>query len=48
MRFFRGIGYIYEQGECFFDDCETAERFYKKYRKLGGNIEIKFEDFCKE
>ena len=30
------------------DDCEAAERFYKKYRKAGGNIEIKFEDICKD
>lgn len=29
-------------------DCETALEFYNEYRKLGGNIEIKFEDFCKE
>lgn len=28
-------------------DCETALEFYNEYRKLGGNIEIKFEDFCK-
>ena len=30
------------------DDCETAEHFYKEYRKAGGNIEIKLEDFCKD
>ena len=29
-------------------DCETALEFYNEYRKLGGNIEIKFEDICKE
>ena len=29
------------------DDCEKALEFYNEYRKLGGNIEIKFEDFCK-
>ena len=29
-------------------DCEIALEFYNKYRKMGGNIEIKFEDFCKE
>ena len=29
-------------------DCETALEFYNEYRKLGGNIEIKFEDICKD
>ena len=29
-------------------DCETALEFYNEYRKMGGNIEIKFEDICKE
>ena len=29
-------------------DCETALEFYNEYRKLGGNIEIKLEDFCKD
>ena len=29
------------------NDCETALYFYDKYREAGGNIEIKFEDFCK-
>ena len=29
------------------NDCETALYFYDKYRSSGGNIEIKFEDFCK-
>jgi hypothetical protein len=29
------------------DDCEKALYFYDKYREAGGNIEIKFEDFCK-
>ena len=30
------------------NDCEKALYFYDKYREAGGNIEIKFEDFCKE
>ena len=29
-------------------DCETALEFYNEYRKMGGNIEIKFEDICKD
>ncbi|WP_290724615.1 hypothetical protein [Fibrobacter sp. UBA2449] len=29
------------------DDCEKALYFYDKYREAGGNIEIKFEDICK-
>ena len=29
-------------------DCETALEFYNEYRKLGGNIEIEFEDICKD
>ncbi len=29
------------------DDCEKALYFYDKYRSSGGNIEIKFEDICK-
>ena len=30
------------------NDCETALEFYNEYRKMGGNIEIKFEDICKD
>ncbi|SOE52756.1 hypothetical protein SAMN05720781_0497 [Fibrobacter sp. UWT3] len=30
------------------DDCEKALYFYGKYRSSGGNIEIKFEDICKD
>lgn len=30
------------------NDCEKALYFYDKYRSSGGNIEIKFEDFCKD
>lgn len=30
------------------NDCETALYFYDKYRSSGGNIEIKFEDICKD
>ena len=30
------------------DDCEKALYFYDKYRSSGGNIEIKFEDICKD
>lgn len=30
------------------DDCEKALYFYDKYREAGGNIEIKFEDICKD
>ena len=30
------------------NDCEKALYFYDKYREAGGNIELKFEDFCKE
>lgn len=29
-------------------DCEIALEFYNEYRKMGGNIEIKFEDICKD
>ena len=30
------------------DDCEKALYFYDKYREAGGNIELKFEDICKD
>lgn len=30
------------------NDCEKALYFYDKYRSSGGNIEIKFEDICKD
>ena len=30
------------------NDCEKALYFYGKYRSSGGNIEIKFEDICKD
>lgn len=30
------------------DNCEKALYFYGKYRSSGGNIEIKFEDICKD
>ena len=30
------------------NDCEKALCFYGKYREAGGNIEIKFEDICKD
>lgn len=43
--YYLALGYL--QTYSSKNNCKIALEFYNEYRKLGGNIEIKFEDFCK-
>lgn len=43
--YYLALGYL--QTYSSKNNCKIALDFYNEYRKLGGNIEIKFEDFCK-
>ena len=45
--YYSALGNLRRRREPSKDDCETALDLYSEYRRLGGNIEIKFEDFCK-
>ncbi len=45
--YYSALGNLRRRREPSKDDCETALDFYSEYRRLGGNIELKFEDFCK-
>ena len=44
--YYLALGYL--QTYSSKNNCKTALEFYNEYRKLGGNIEIKFEDICKD
>lgn len=44
--YYLALGYL--QTYSSKNNCKTALDFYSEYRRLGGNIELKFEDFCKE
>ena len=46
--YYSALGNLRRRREPSKDDCETALDLYSEYRRLGGNIELKFEDFCKE
>lgn len=46
--YYSALGNLRRRREPSKDDCETALDLYSEYRRLGGNIEIKFEDICKE
>lgn len=43
--YYLALGYL--QAYSSEDNCKIALDFYSEYRKAGGNIEIKLEDFCK-
>ena len=45
--YYSALGNLRRRREPSKDDYETALDFYSEYRRLGGNIELKFEDFCK-
>ena len=45
--YYSALGNLRRRREPSKDDCETALDLYSEYRRLGGNIELKFEDFCK-
>lgn len=44
--YYLALGYL--QTYSSKNNCKIALDFYSEYRRLGGNIEIKFEDFCKD
>lgn len=44
--YYLALGYL--QTYSSKNNCKIALEFYNEYRKLGGNIEIKFEDICKD
>lgn len=44
--YYLALGYL--QTYSSKNNCKIALDFYNEYRKLGGNIEIKFEDICKD
>lgn len=44
--YYLALGYL--QTYSSKNNCKNALDFYSEYRRLGGNIEIKFEDFCKD
>ena len=44
--YYLALGYL--QAYSSEDNCKIALDFYNEYRRLGGNIEIKFEDICKD
>ena len=44
--YYLALGYL--QTYSSKNNCKIALDFYSEYRRLGGNIELKFEDFCKE
>lgn len=46
--YYSALGNLRRRREPSKDDCETALDLYSEYRRLGGNIEIKFEDICKD
>lgn len=43
--YYLALGYL--QTYSSKNNCKIALDFYSEYRRLGGNIELKFEDFCK-
>ncbi|WP_173473257.1 hypothetical protein [Fibrobacter succinogenes] len=43
--YYLALGYL--QTYSSKNNCKIALDFYSEYRRLGGNIEIKLEDFCK-
>ena len=44
--YYLALGYL--QTYSSKNNCKIALDFYSEYRRLGGNIELKFEDICKE
>ena len=44
--YYLALGYL--QAYSSEDNCKIALDFYNEYRRLGGNIEIKLEDICKD
>lgn len=44
--YYLALGYL--QTYSSKNNCKIALDFYSEYRRLGGNIEIKFEDICKD
>ncbi len=44
--YYLALGYL--QTYSSKNNCKIALDFYSEYRRLGGNIELKFEDFCKD
>lgn len=44
--YYLALGYL--QTYSSKNNCKIALEFHNEYRKLGGNIEIKFEDICKD
>lgn len=46
--YYSALGNLRRRREPSKDDCETALDLYSEYRRLGGNVEIKFEDICKD
>lgn len=46
--YYSALGNLRRRREPSKDDCETALDLYSEYRRLGGNIEIKLQDICKD
>lgn len=44
--YYLALGYL--QTYSSKNNCKIALDFYSEYRRLGGNIELKYEDFCKD
>lgn len=44
--YYLALGYL--QTYSSKNNCKIALDFYSEYRRLGGNIELKFEDICKD
>ena len=44
--YYLALGYL--QAYSSEDNCKIALDFYNEYRRLGGNIEIKLEDICRD